>query len=108
MQRKTWRGLGVLCSCLLQMANPMCLIPGLCPRCHTAQILKRRKTKVHICNTTEIRMDPLDRSRRAAGDPRDVPLGMGQQASPRFPPHVATPTDNSHAHHGVLSLVLSY
>jgi hypothetical protein len=50
----------VLCSCLLQMENTMCLIPGLCPRCHTAQILKRRKTKVHICNTTVIRIRQRD------------------------------------------------
>ena len=30
----------------------MVLIPVLCPRCHTDQVMKGGKTKVHICNTT--------------------------------------------------------
>jgi hypothetical protein len=30
----------------------MIRMPVLCPRCHTDQVMKGGKTKVHICNTT--------------------------------------------------------
>jgi hypothetical protein len=56
----------------------------------------------------EIRMDPLDWPRRSARNPRDVRMRMAQQDPQRFPAHVATPTDNPHTHHGVLSFILPY
>src|SRR5262249_57618413 len=48
-------------------------------------------------------MDPLDRPGRSARNPRDVRMRMAQQDPQRFPTHIATPTDNPHTHHGVLS-----
>src|SRR5262245_9962325 len=66
-------------------------------------ILKAHKVEASVI---EIGMDMLDRSGRAAGNPRDVRLRMAQQDSQRFPAHVATPPDNPHTHHSVLSLVI--
>ena len=36
------------CCCLLQKESDMVRIPVLCPRCHTDQVMKGGKTKVHI------------------------------------------------------------
>jgi hypothetical protein len=68
-------------------------------------LLKAHKVEARII---EIGMDVLDRSGSSAGDPRDVRLRMAQQDPQRFPAHVATPTDNPHTHHSVLSLVMPY
>ena len=68
-------------------------------------LLKAHKVEVRVI---EIGMDVLDRSGRSARDPRDVRLRMAQQDPQRFTAHVATPTDNPHTHHSVLSLVMSY
>jgi hypothetical protein len=35
-------------------------------------------------------------------------MRMAQQDPQRFPAHVATPPDNPHTHHGVLSFVISH
>src|SRR5215471_8021289 len=68
-------------------------------------ILQAHKVEASVI---EIGMDVLDRSGRSASDPRDVRLRMAQQDTQRFTAHVATPTDNTHTHHSVLSLIISY
>src|SRR5439155_23271486 len=66
-------------------------------------VLAARDVEVGVI---EIRMNPLDRPGRSARNPRDVRMRMAQQDPQRFPAHVATPTDNPHTHHGVLSFIL--
>src|SRR5215510_2634157 len=68
-------------------------------------ILQAHKVEASVI---EIGMDLLDRSGRSASDPRDVRLRMAQQDTQRFTAHVATPTDNPHTYHSVLSLIISY
>src|SRR5262249_47896399 len=68
-------------------------------------ILQAHKVEASVI---EIGMDVLDRSGSSARDPRDVRLRMAQQDTQRFTAHVATPTDNTHTHHSVLSLLISY
>src|SRR5205814_3079087 len=53
-------------------------------------ILKAHEVEAGVI---EIRMNPLDRPWRSAGNPRDVRMRMAQQDPQRFPAHVATPTD---------------
>ena len=86
------------------------LYGGPCWECEEHEVRRLDVLKAHKveARVIEIGMDLLDRPGRSAGDPRDVRMRMAQQDPQRFTAHVATPTDNTHTHHSVLSLVISY
>src|SRR5262249_53366900 len=65
-------------------------------------ILKAHEVEAGVI---EIRMNPLDRPLRSAGNPRDVRMRIAQQGPHRFPAHVATPTATPNTHHNVSPLL---